>query len=352
VKRIFILQCLAGSTFWIVASCLAEAPAGTAQRVERPEQGPEPRAVFEATNFNFGRIKAGEIVRHDFVFTNRGEPLLEIMEVKPGCGCTTAGDWDKGVKPGGTGRISVQFNSGACEGLVSKSAVLTCNDPRQSNVVLQLSGTVWKPISITPATAFFQPTEETQVKETRILRIVSNLEGPVTLSDLECSDRSFEVEFKSIKPGREFELLVSSTPPFASRRASSAVITMKTSSSEAPLIEARAYSMVQPVLAIIPQQIILPPSPLAGSVTSLVTVRNNGTNLLALSDARMDAPGVKVEVRESESGRQFTLAVKFPPGFKVAPGREAVVTAKSDHPRFPVIKVPVSHLEPPATVVR
>src|SRR5712671_5552659 len=58
-----------------------------------PNQGPSPKIVFETPVFDFGRARAGDPVKHTFVFTNTGDALLEVTGVVPGCGCTTAGEW-------------------------------------------------------------------------------------------------------------------------------------------------------------------------------------------------------------------------------------------------------------------
>jgi len=159
-----------------------------------PKAGP--RIEFGSTNFDFGRITTGEPAKHSFIFTNTGTTTLEITEVKPGCGCTTAGEWDRSVEPGKTGAIPLQFNSRGFGGAVTKTATVSCNDPRQSNVVLQITGTVWKPIEVTPPMVVFQPTEEERTKQTKSVRIVSNLDEPLTLSDVECTDPSFRAELK------------------------------------------------------------------------------------------------------------------------------------------------------------
>jgi len=178
-----------------------------------------PHISFAATNFDFGQVTCGEPVKHNFIFTNAGTAVLEITEVKPGCGCTTAGEWDRLVPPGRTGTIPLQFNSAGLGGAVAKTATVSCNDPTQTNVVLQLSGTVWKPIEITPAVVVFQPSDEDQAKETKDVRIVSNLEEPVTLSNVECTDPAFRAELKTVKAGKEFELQVTALPPFSPRYA-------------------------------------------------------------------------------------------------------------------------------------
>src|ERR1051325_4781350 len=70
-----------------------------------------PRIEFAEPNFDFGRVDAGAAVKHDYIFTNTGDQLLTIKDVHPSCGCTTAGNYDKEVAPGQTGKISIQFNS-------------------------------------------------------------------------------------------------------------------------------------------------------------------------------------------------------------------------------------------------
>src|SRR5262245_44559804 len=92
---------------WV--SAFAQAPAPTA--VAAPATPPGGPAIkFVETAHDFGRVPQGEIVRRDFIFTNTGSALLEIKDVRPGCGCTTAGEWDKSVAPGKTGKIPLQFN--------------------------------------------------------------------------------------------------------------------------------------------------------------------------------------------------------------------------------------------------
>src|SRR5438552_12990450 len=147
-----------------------------------PPDGAGPKIQFAEMVYDFGKVSSGELVKHTFVFTNIGTATLEIKDVRPGCGCTTAGTWDKMVEPGKTGSIPLQFNSANFGGTVMKQATVTCNDPSQSNVVLQIKGTVWKAIEIAPSMAVFNVSSEAQTNDTKIVRIVSNLEEPLVLS--------------------------------------------------------------------------------------------------------------------------------------------------------------------------
>src|SRR5881628_1903137 len=114
--------------------------------------------------YDFGKVSSGELVKHTFVFTNIGTATLEIKDVRPSCGCTTAGTWDKMVEPGKTGIIPVQFNSTGYGGGVTKTVTVICNDSSQTNLTLVLKGTIWKPIDIAPAFTTFTPGPDRQTE--------------------------------------------------------------------------------------------------------------------------------------------------------------------------------------------
>lgn len=46
--------------------------------------GEVPKITFESSVFDFGRVKAGTRIQHDFVFTNTGNGALEILKAKAG----------------------------------------------------------------------------------------------------------------------------------------------------------------------------------------------------------------------------------------------------------------------------
>ena len=76
------------------------------------------------------------------------------------------------------------------------------------------------------------------------------LEEPLTLSDLQCSNRSFQVELKTVQPGKEFALHVTAVPPFTTPTVY-APITLKTSSAKMPTINVSAYVTVQQAVMVV-----------------------------------------------------------------------------------------------------
>ncbi len=101
-----------------------------------------PVISFEETVFNFGKIKQGESIDHDFVFSNTGESDLIIRRIRSGCGCTAIEPQKTLLKPGETSSIKTVFNSGGFSGRQSKGITVISNDPFSPNIVLRVTGEV------------------------------------------------------------------------------------------------------------------------------------------------------------------------------------------------------------------
>jgi hypothetical protein len=104
---------------------------------------------FEAMEYNYGSIKQGEVVNHEFKFTNSGKEPLIIQNASGSCGCTVP-DWPKDpIKPGASGVIKVTFNSAGKSGSQDKTVTINSN-AKTSPLVLHIKGNVEMPAA-TPA---------------------------------------------------------------------------------------------------------------------------------------------------------------------------------------------------------
>ena len=92
---------------------------------------------YTALTFDFGKIKEGQSVTHNFKFTNMGKSPLIITNATASCGCTTP-VWPKNpVLPGDTGSVAVTFNSAGKSGLQDKQIkVISNSQPAESMVHL------------------------------------------------------------------------------------------------------------------------------------------------------------------------------------------------------------------------
>jgi hypothetical protein len=82
---------------------------------------------FIESKHDFGDIKEGDKVEHQFEFTNIGEAPLIISKIITTCGCT-APTWPKDpIKPGEKGIIKVVFNSEGKVGRQNKIITILSN---------------------------------------------------------------------------------------------------------------------------------------------------------------------------------------------------------------------------------
>lgn len=103
----------------------------TAFRVSNPSV-----MKFEETKYNFGFIHQGDIVSHEYSFTNTGEEPLTILDAEVTCKCTTIDFPKQPIMKGGKGIIKVTFDS--------KSAM-----DRQERTVLVKSTASNSPVTLT-----------------------------------------------------------------------------------------------------------------------------------------------------------------------------------------------------------
>lgn len=91
---------------------------------------------FDETKHNFGFIHQGDIVSHEYTFTNTGEEPLTILDAEVTCKCTTVDFPRQPIMKGGKGTVKVTFDS--------KSAM-----DRQERTVLVKSNASNSPVTLT-----------------------------------------------------------------------------------------------------------------------------------------------------------------------------------------------------------
>lgn len=107
----------------------------TATMAKRDVKGFSELTFKEEGFYDFGTIKEGEVVEHEFSFTNTGKQPLKIVQAKPSCGCT-APDWTKSeIAPGEKGAVTVRFDSKGRLDQQNKSVRLITNTKKGDETV-------------------------------------------------------------------------------------------------------------------------------------------------------------------------------------------------------------------------
>ncbi|MBI3415983.1 MAG: DUF1573 domain-containing protein [Verrucomicrobia bacterium] len=324
----------------LLAECVAAA--------EAAKTNAAPRIEFSELIHDFGKVTTTEPLRHDFIVTNTGNAVLQILEVKPGCGCTTAGTWDKEIQPGKTGRIPIQFNPANYSGPVTKSVTITCNDPAKSISSLQLKADIWKALDIQPTYVQFLPVEDEATNETRIVKITNRTDDPLTLELQSASNPAFKTELKTVQPNKEFELHITFAGSTLTNIGSiSSQISLKTSWPNQPVVSFSAFAMLRQAVTISPNVLNLPARQSMAAYKQSAFVMNNSSTPVKLTEASVNAEGVKVQINESTPGKTFSLTIEYPEGFNPAPGTPLELKVKTTHPKRPIVSANILVMGPP-----
>jgi hypothetical protein len=86
-----------------------------------------PAIKFNEEVYDFGTVKVGTKVEHNFEFTNTGTEPLIITNAQGSCGCTVPEYPKAPLKKGEKGSIKVSFDSTGRVGVQEKTVTITSN---------------------------------------------------------------------------------------------------------------------------------------------------------------------------------------------------------------------------------
>lgn len=299
-----------------------------------------PRIHVVDTTVDFGEIPSGERRKHTFLVNNTGNATLDIRDVRTSCGCTTAGQWDRSIPPGGTGLIPIQFDTQSFTGPIQRTITVTSNDPEKPNLTLHLKAQIWTPIDISPRSVAFQYDADTTLAETRVVRIVNRRPEPLEFEPPMVDNPAFTATLEVVQPGREFAVHISTVPPIGKGFVLAPVV-LRPKDPAIPEIRITTHAVERVAVTVSPAQLTLPAGPPRSAQRPFITVRNNATTPLVLSNASINLPGASVEIKELQPGRLFTLSPVLPEDYSPTPGRTLELTVHSSHPRHALLRVPI-----------
>ena len=315
------------------------APAAGEQPKVAPD-GPHPVAKCEQAVHNFGETWMGPTLTHAFVVKNEGDAPLEVIKVKPACGCTAAGEHPKTIAPGQSGEFPFSLNSTKLRGAYDKAITITTNDPVNPDMRLKLTGNCKRYVDILPTHAIFGKITDDEAQE-RVLKITNNTEKPIEVTVDPAIDGPFKFDLVAVKPGMEFELKVSLQQPYKPGDYRNGT-TIKTNVSEQAAISVIATATVPERLEILPETVTLNPITTADKpYVRPLRFTNYGKKPVKITEAVSDDPVLKVSVNERTEGKAYTINVDVPAGYVKPTKENQKIVLKTDDPDRPTINIPV-----------
>lgn len=321
----------------------ATAPAAAAS----PASDAKPVATVDEPIHDFGSNWVGGMLDHTFKIKNTGNADLEILQVRAACGCTVVGKHPKVIKPGETGEFPVRLNTASVYNVYSKSIAITTNDPAKPQVMLAVKGEVKRHIDISPTVANFGAVYGDK-PQTRTLKITNRMDKKLKLAlDPYLTEAGpFRFELKEVEPGKAFELVVTTVPPYEVPSDQRTTATILTNVEELRQLNIIAMASIQGRLAVAPPELLVmpPASQPAGkpptTFRQYVRLSNNGDTPVKVTGATVDDPAITTTVEERSGGKLYIIVIEPAAGY-VLPDEGRKLTIRTDDAEQPVIEVPI-----------
>lgn len=303
--------------------------------------GEVPAAKFDEPNYDFGRVRSGEDVKHTYYVTNTGTGPLEILRVKPSCGCTTAGEHTRVIQPGEVGQIPIKLSTKRGGTTISKTVTVNTNIPGKDGTIrLTIKGTVWHPVEVAPNNASFGRLTKAKAatEKARRLTIVNNVDGKMNPTNVRCNNPRFKAEIKPIEEGKKYELIVELVPPLDDGN-NRGQIEIETGLAEFPKLEVAAFAYVTSPVDVTPSSLTLMPSR-TGAMKRQFYIRSNDGSSFDIKNLRSTSGKLGLTHTEmSGTQKTYQLAVDIPADF--APAANEVIEFETTHPSVPKVSIPV-----------
>ena len=224
----------------------------TLLEIEASADSKTPGMVISEMNYNFAEHSETTPVIHDFIVKNSGGAVLNIRDVRPGCGCTIA-RFDKMILPGAEGKITLELNLEGFQGYVKKTATVLSDDPANPRLVIQLEGTVKPLIGVLPEkNVYFQGMPEDLAEKTVDLVTNSKLFHIRKIDDNLNKNVSYKLE--TVEDGKHYRLKLSNNIQRGNYRGS---ITVYTDSAEKPELTVWVNGSIEGEIGIRPKVLII-----------------------------------------------------------------------------------------------
>lgn len=258
-----------------------------------------------------------------------------------------AGQFDRIVMPGETGKIPISVKTNAVSGPLNKSVTVLTNvqGSGKATIVLKVKGQVWQPVQVTPRSAAFGRITLDKVEEGPVIKltIVSNVEGDLKLTNIKSTNPAFRAEVTPIEPGKKYELSVSVVARLKPGN-NSAKINISTGIAETPKLIIPVYAYVTSPVDVTPAKLALS-AVRSQDLTRHFYIRSNNSKPLEISELKSSNPDLKLQLTDIRNALTYRLTVDVPRSYKPASGGDTI-SFKTDNSAVPLVSIPITVRRP------
>lgn len=326
-----------------------ETPAAPAAAASDTAAAKAPVAVVDEPVYDHGQVSQGEEVRHDFVIRNEGNADLQIVEVRPACGCTVA-EYDKTIPPGGSGKVHAVVDTSDFDGGISKGLTVLTNDPKNPRIVLTVKATIEPAVFTRPGFArFIQPKESDPgsveqlvfTKSKDDLKILK-VESPFPY--LEATVRPATDEEKTPDgTGNQYVVTLTLDYHQAPVGPLADFVKLTTNHPKQAVVNIPVSGFVRPMVVATPDAADFGEIKYEGNADAVLVVKNYGSEQMKLSFDEAGStlpPGIGVKIEQIKQGREYSVRILLDDALAKGPF-SGTLRLKTDMAKKPTLDIPL-----------
>jgi hypothetical protein len=313
---------------------------------EAGETGTAPQARLAATDYDFGEVRQGQTVSHDFLVRNLGKGVLrteraELSHRNMKLKAPTIG-------PGSEGQISLELKTTETAGKIEAQAMVFFNDPQLPKAVLTLRGKVRPPIEFRPFGAVFLAAFKDEPVE-RVLTVVNNEVNPLAIKQIRNEGSHFVAALKTVEVGKVYTVSVRVVPGVPAGKYEETLV-IEVSSPAARVLRLPVHLFVKPDLYPNPDvvdfgrvslELIRGPRKVQDLLnqTILVTSRRDQFSIVSIV---CDLPAVTLQqTPTSGPSRTFQVDVSLTQERLVRGPLRGSIAVRTSDPDLPELRIPI-----------
>ncbi len=302
-----------------------------------------PRAEVIDPIYDAGTVPRGDAVEHTFEVANRGDAPLELVEVKPTCGCTVA-EYDRSIAPGQSGQVRAVVDTTKFRGAIAKTVQVFTNDAVSPELELVIKADVRALIEVDPGYARFltvmgqqsEPSRQLLWAETEDELVVESVRSPYPFLEASLREAS-EDERRSGRSGRQWVVDLRLKPnaplgPLAD------YVVVRTNNRRLPELRIPVSGYVRPVVAAVPASVDFGRKELDEPQLAVVELTHLGEGTIRLGEVTSSLGGLEAAVEPLEAGKRYKLTVTLKPGLPRGPfnGKLTIPTSSRVQPMLEI----------------
>jgi len=278
---------------------------------------------IDSKEYDAGDIMKGHVIDHEFLIENRGKGVLEIVNVRPACGCTSTG-YDRKIEPGQTGKISLKVDTRNFVGPINKSTTVYTNAPQSEQFQIFIKATVREIIAVKPSANQQFGLVYLGQSLTRDYDLASTDDTPFTITQIECTDDHvvYEVIPSEDRKSAIFRVTLPEDHP---EGPVSARFTLKTDHPKVPSIGLNAYGTIRLPLTVYPKELIyggmskqfIEENPEDPSLNKPINLNYETASDLEVFEVGASLPFLRAELNPIAEGKRYSVQVRLQPPVEV-----------------------------------